>query len=133
MANKILKLKLERDDTYLYWVNRDGNIWRMKAPTKKDAKPVKPTRAYKATTLTITDDEWTRFTYFLDKRGDISRCKKVKLKSKPKRKATKKTTKKTTSKKASKKPARFNKKPATKKTNKKTTKKSSVNAKRRRK
>ena len=64
MASVVRKLGIKRKPGYLYFINTDGNVARVKKGSKRKEE-VKKT--------TITREKG--FLYFLDKNGDISRAR----------------------------------------------------------
>lgn len=75
MAKKVAKLKLKRESGYLYYLGKDGNIWRcpMKRgskKTKKTAKKPKPELISKTAIKRIYG-----YLYYLDKDGDLAMVK----------------------------------------------------------
>jgi len=84
MAEKVAKTKIERDNAYMYFVNK-GAVWR--TPRAVRGKKRKGRREVVAQ-LGISQDP--HYLYFLDKHGDVSRAKRAA----GKRKTTKKTRKK---------------------------------------
>ena len=67
MAERIGKEKVERENGYLYYLAKDGYIW--KAPTKLNK------RGRKAKVGTEKFKRETGYMYFLDKKGFVSRAK----------------------------------------------------------
>ena len=64
MAEKVLKIGVEREDGFLYYIDKDGDVARVQMARggKKGGKKEKG------------------YLYFLDKKGDISRAKMVNAK-----------------------------------------------------
>lgn len=70
MAKKIAKLKLKREKGYLYYLGKDGHIWR--SPMKRGTKKTKP----KAQLVSQTAIKRVYgYLYFIDKDGDLSMVK----------------------------------------------------------
>ena len=71
MAQKIAKVGVKREDGYLYFIDKQGDVSRAKMARggKKGGKPTKVAKAG------IKKEKG--FLYFLDKQGDISRAKMV--------------------------------------------------------
>jgi hypothetical protein len=69
MAQKIAKAGVKRQDGYLYFIDKQGDVSRAKMARggKKGGRPVKKVGVKKE----------KGFLYFLDKQGDISRAKMV--------------------------------------------------------
>ncbi|WP_428049900.1 hypothetical protein [Candidatus Avelusimicrobium caledoniensis] len=57
MAEKVLKVGMDREDGFLYYIDKDGDIARVQMARKEKG-----------------------YLYFLDKKGDISRAKMVNAK-----------------------------------------------------
>ena len=71
MAEKVLKLGVAREDGFLYYIDKDGDVSRaqMARGGKKGGKPKKVAKA--------GVKKQKGYLYFLDKKGDISRAKMV--------------------------------------------------------
>jgi hypothetical protein len=67
MAERIGREKLSRDDGYLYYLGKDGFVWR--TPMKTNA------RGRKAKVGSEKVKRETGYLYFLDKSGYVSRAK----------------------------------------------------------
>ena len=69
MAEKVAKLGVKREDGYLYFIDKDGDVSRsvMARGGKKGGKTSKVAKA--------GVKKESGFLYFLDKNGDISRAK----------------------------------------------------------
>ena len=69
MAQKVAKVGVKKEDGYLYYVDKDGDISRVKMARgrKKGGKP------QKVATVGVKKEEG--YLYFVDKDGDISRAK----------------------------------------------------------
>lgn len=77
MAEKLAKLGLKREDGYLYFIGKDGYVWKAKMARggKKGGKKEKVSVAPKNGNYPIKKE--TGYLYFLDKAGDVSRAKMV--------------------------------------------------------
>lgn len=71
MAEKVQKLGVEREDGYLYYIGKDGNVWQ--APMARGGK--KKGKAKIAAKAGVKKEKG--YLYFLDKKGDISRAEMV--------------------------------------------------------
>ncbi len=71
MAEKVLKVGVERTQGFLYYIDKQGDVSRAKMARggKKGGKPEKVAKA------AVKKEKG--FLYFLDKKGDISRAKMV--------------------------------------------------------
>ncbi|MEN3014090.1 MAG: hypothetical protein ABDH23_05720 [Endomicrobiia bacterium] len=71
MAEKVAKVGVKKEDGYLYFVDKDGDISRVKMARggKKGGKPQKVAK------VGVKKEEG--YLYFVDKNGDISRAKMV--------------------------------------------------------
>ncbi len=71
MAQKVAKAGIKREDGFLYYIDKQGDVSRAKMARggKKGGKPQKVTK------LGIKKEKG--FLYFLDKQGDVSRAKMV--------------------------------------------------------
>ena len=74
MAEKVLKVGMDREDGFPYYIDKDGDIARvqMARGRKKGGKPKKVEKCG------IKKEKG--YLYFLDKKGDISRAKMVNAK-----------------------------------------------------
>lgn len=74
MAEKVQKLGLTRENGFLYYIDKDGDVACVKAARggKKGGKPKKVNKCG------ITKEKG--YLYFLDKKGDVSRAKMVNAK-----------------------------------------------------
>ena len=74
MAEKVLKVGMDREDGFLYYIDKDGDIARVQMARggKKGGKPKKVEKCG------IKKEKG--YLYFLDKKGDISRAKMVNAK-----------------------------------------------------
>jgi len=70
MAERISEEKIEREDGYLYYVGKDGYVWR--TPMKSNLEGTKA----RVGTEKIEREEG--YLYFLDKEGYVARAKMVK-------------------------------------------------------
>lgn len=86
MAQKVAKVGVKREEGYLYYIGKDGNVWRAKMARagKKGGKPEKVASGG------VKKEKG--YLYFLDKQGDIS-CAKM-ARGGQKKKAAKKAAKK---------------------------------------
>ncbi len=71
MAEKVHKAGIEREQGYLYYIDKQGDISRAKMARggKKGGKPEKVAK--------VGIKKQSGYLYFLDKKGDISRAKMV--------------------------------------------------------
>jgi len=71
MAEKVAKVGVKRQDGYLYFIDKAGDISRVKMARggKKGGKPEK------AAKVGVKKEEG--YLYFIDKAGDVSRAKMV--------------------------------------------------------
>jgi hypothetical protein len=71
MAEKVHKAGIEREQGFLYYIDKQGDISRAKMARggKKGGKPSK--------VLKVGLKKQSGYLYFLDKKGDISRAKMV--------------------------------------------------------
>ena len=71
MAEKVAKAGVKREDGFLYYIDKQGDISRAKMARggKKGGKPEKVAK--------IGVKKESGFLYFLDKKGDVSRAKMV--------------------------------------------------------
>ncbi|MDD2773628.1 MAG: hypothetical protein PHP45_08020 [Elusimicrobiales bacterium] len=71
MAEKVLKAGVKREDGFLYYIDKDGDISRAKMARggKKGGKPQKVLKCG------VKKDKG--YLYYLDKKGDVSRAKMV--------------------------------------------------------
>jgi hypothetical protein len=69
MAQKVEKVGVKREDGYLYYIDKQGDVSRAKMARggKKGGKPEKVKK------VGLKKDKG--FLYFLDKQGDVSRAK----------------------------------------------------------
>lgn len=88
MAEKVFKVGVKREDGYLYFIDKNGDVSRaqMARGGKKGGKPSKVAKAG------VKKEKG--FLYFLDKAGDISRAKMSRGGTKKAKKAVKKVAKK---------------------------------------
>ncbi|MBI4369164.1 MAG: hypothetical protein HY547_02925 [Elusimicrobia bacterium] len=75
MAEKLVKLGIKREDGFLYYIGKDGFVWRAKMARggKKGGKPSKVVATAKTGSYPIKKQ--TGYLYFLDKNGDVARAK----------------------------------------------------------
>ena len=80
MAEKVAKVGVKREEGYLYFVDKDGDISRAKMARggKKGGKPQKVAK------VGVKKEEG--YLYFVDKNGDISRAKMARKGKKSKKK-----------------------------------------------
>ena len=98
-GEKLETLGLKREKGYLYYINKEGDLWKVAARDKTKKAIVKP--------LGIKKDDG--YLYYLDKDGDISKSKMVSGNRRPptgKKPAKKSPAKKVIKKSAAKKPAK---------------------------
>ncbi len=71
MAEKVAKVGVKKEDGYLYFVDSDGDVARVKMARggKKGGKPQKVAK--------VGVKKEDGYLYFIDKNGDISRAKMV--------------------------------------------------------
>ncbi|MFA5162174.1 MAG: hypothetical protein WC421_07995 [Elusimicrobiales bacterium] len=71
MAEKVLKVGVKREDGFLYYIDKDGDVSRAKMARggKKGGKPQKVQKCG------IKKEKG--YLYYLDKKGDVSRAKMV--------------------------------------------------------
>jgi len=69
MAEKIAKAGVKREDGFLYYIDKDGDVSRAKMARggKKGGKPSKVAK--------VSVKKEKGYLYFLDKNGDVSRAK----------------------------------------------------------
>ena len=82
MANKVAKVGIKKEDGWLYYLDKKGNVSRAKMGRGRKASKTKPQVVAKAGVKRVSG-----FLYFIDKQGDISNVKMS-------RKGRKKTAKK---------------------------------------
>ncbi|EFK95040.1 conserved hypothetical protein [sediment metagenome] len=76
MAEKVAKVGVKREDGFLYFIDKQGDVSRAKM-ARGGKKGGKPTKVEK---VGVKKEEG--YLYFLDKNGDVSRAKMVRKKSK---------------------------------------------------
>ena len=71
MAEKVAKAGVKREDGFLYYIDKQGDVSRAKMARggKKGGKPEKVTK--------IGVKKESGYLYYLDKKGDVSRAKMV--------------------------------------------------------
>jgi len=69
MAERIGKEKIEREDGYLYYVGKDGYVWRTPMKSNKTGRKARVSKEH------IEREEG--YIYFLDREGYIAREKMV--------------------------------------------------------
>lgn len=79
MAEKVAKVGVKKEEGYLYFVDKDGDVSRVKMARggKKGGKPQKVAK--------VGVKKEDGYLYFIDKNGDISRAKMVRKGKKGKR------------------------------------------------
>jgi hypothetical protein len=80
MAEKVAKVGLKREDGYLYFIDKQGDVSKVKMARggKKGGKPSK------AAKVGVKKEDG--YLYFVDKAGDVARAKMVRRGSKKKKK-----------------------------------------------
>jgi len=71
MAEKVAKAGVKREDGYLYFIDKAGDISRAKM-ARGGKKGGKPTKVVK-----VGVDKAEGYLYFVDKQGDVARAKMV--------------------------------------------------------
>ena len=74
MAEKVTKLGVEREEGFLYYIDKDGDVSRV--PMARGGK--KGGKAKKVAKAGIKKEKG--YLYFLDKKGDVSRAKMLNAK-----------------------------------------------------
>ena len=74
MAEKVTKLGVEREEGFLYYIDKDGDVSRV--PMARGGK--KGVKEKKVAKAGIKKEKG--YLYFLDKKGDVSRAKMVNAK-----------------------------------------------------
>ncbi|MDD4004771.1 MAG: hypothetical protein PHW69_06155 [Elusimicrobiaceae bacterium] len=71
MAEKVLKAGVEREKDFLYYIDKDGDVSRVKMARggKKSGRPAKVVKCK------IKKEKG--YLYYLDKKGDISRARMI--------------------------------------------------------
>ncbi len=71
MAEKVAKVGIKKEDGYLYFIDKQGDISRVKMARggKKGGKPQKVAK--------VGVKKEKAYLYFVDKKGDVSRAKMV--------------------------------------------------------
>ena len=72
MATKVAKVGIKKEDGWLYYLDKKGNISRAKMGRGRKASKVKPQLVAK-----LGVKRQTGFLYFIDKSGDLSMAKMV--------------------------------------------------------
>ncbi len=85
MAKKVQKVGIKREEGYLYFIDKKGNVARAKM-----ARGKKKGKAKIEVVEKVGIKKETGFLYFLDKQGDVSCAKMVRGGKKKKAKAKKK-------------------------------------------
>ena len=80
MGEKVQKVGVKREDGFLYYIDKAGDVSRAKMARggKKGGKPQKVTK--------VGVQKEAGFLYYLDKAGDVARAKMVNAKTKKKKK-----------------------------------------------
>jgi len=81
MAQKVAKVGLKREEGYLYYIDKDGDVSKAKMARGKKGKRPKPTKEAK-----VGVKKEPGYLYFLDKQGDVARAKMVRGGRKKKKK-----------------------------------------------
>ena len=72
MAEKVEKVGVKKEDGYLYFVDKQGDISRAKMARGRKGKGGKPQKVAK-----VGVKKAKGYLYFVDKKGDVSRAKMV--------------------------------------------------------
>ncbi len=72
MAEKIAKVGVKREDGYLYFIDKQGDVSKAKMARGKKKPTSKPAKVAK-----VGIKKQKGYLYFLDKSGDVSRAKMV--------------------------------------------------------
>ncbi len=83
MAEKVAKVRVRKEDGYLYFVDKQGDISRAKMARGRKGKAGKPQKVAK-----VGVKKTSGFLYFVDKAGDVSRAKMARGGKKRKKKGT---------------------------------------------
>ena len=80
MGEKVQKVGVKREEGFLYYIDKGGDVSRAKMARggKKGGKPQKVTK--------VGVKKEAGFLYYLDKAGDVARAKMVNAKTKKKKK-----------------------------------------------
>jgi len=70
MAEKVEKAGVKKEDGYLYFVDKQGDISRAKMARGRKGKKTKPQKVQK-----VGVKKEKGYLYFVDKKGDVSRAK----------------------------------------------------------
>jgi hypothetical protein len=84
MATKVAKLGIKKEDGWLYYLDKRGNVSRAKMGRGRKASKVKPQVVAKAGVK-----RQKGYLYFIDKQGDVSSAKLSRKGRKPKKKGAK--------------------------------------------
>ena len=71
MSEKIAKCQVKRESGYLYFINKDGNVCKVKMAQRKAKGEPKVIEVIAKTNI----KKEAGYLYFLDKDGDVSRAK----------------------------------------------------------
>lgn len=81
MANKVAKVGVKKEEGWLYYLDKKGNVSRAKMGRGRKPSKVKPQMVAK---VGVKREEG--FLYFIDKQGDVSKAKLSRRGRKKKRK-----------------------------------------------
>ena len=81
MASKVAKVGIKKEDGWLYYLDKKGNVSRAKMGRGRKPSKVKPQMVAK---VGVKREEG--FLYFIDKQGDVSKAKLSRRGRKKKRK-----------------------------------------------
>jgi hypothetical protein len=70
MATKVAKVGIKKEDGWLYYLDKKGNVSRAKMGRGRKASKVKPQMVAK-----VGVKRQTGYLYFIDKNGDVSMAK----------------------------------------------------------
>lgn len=79
MAEKVVKVGVKREDGYLYYIDKQGDVSKVKM-ARGGKKGGKPSKAAKAGVK-----KEAGYLYFLDKQGDVARAKMARAGKKKKK------------------------------------------------
>jgi len=80
MAQKVAKLGIKKEEGWLYYLDKKGNVGRAKMGRGRKPSKVKPQTVAKAAIKKMSG-----YLYFIDKQGDVS-CAKLSRKGRAKKK-----------------------------------------------
>lgn len=75
MVEKLATLRIKREEGYLYYVGRDGYVWRVAMTRGAKSGNVREKVLVKSAGGEYPVKKETGYIYFLDKNGDLSRAK----------------------------------------------------------